>query len=355
MVAAVLAALLAWYAFSDTALRLGDRSLRVYDVRDLVVDVPDFPFPDVGGDDEEPKSRDERVRELAEEIRAHVAPGTWGEADLVNFAEGLRLLVVTSEAKHRLIQDYFEQIRAAQRVQVTVEARFIELDEASARQVESVLAAAGKAAGAEGPPLFLDDAVVTAVLRVTQAGSGNGIVTAPRITLFNGQRAHVVVETQRSIISNVTVNQAADGAVQYVPTVETVGSGVLLDTRATASADRRHVTLYLHPRLTTLRGIENVDLGNGPDGKELSIQSPNLWVAEIHQTVTVPDGRTMLIRNISKPADAASRPVAGREDAPHEVMLLVKATIIDPAKPPPGAGGGLTFPATRPAGGAGSP
>ena len=257
---------------------------------------------------------------------------------------------MTSEAKHRLIQGYFEQIRAAQRVQVTVEARFIELDEASARQVESVLAAAGKAVGADGPPLFLDDAVVNAVLRVTQAGSANGIVTAPRITLFNGQRAYVLVGTQRSIVSNVTVNQSADGAVQYVPTVDTIDAGVLLDTRATASADRRHVTLYLHPRLTTLRGIENVDLGNGPDGKELSIQSPDLWVAEIHQTVTVPDGGTMLIRNISKPSDAATRPVA-----PHEVMLLVKATIIDPAKPPPGTGGGLTFPATRPAGAPGSP
>lgn len=334
---------------SDTPLRLGDRSLRVYDVRDLVVDVPDFPFPG-GGNDADPESREERVHELAEQIRMHVAPGTWDEADLINFAEGLRLLIVTSEAKHRLIEDYFEQIRAAQRVQVTVEARFIELDEASARQVESVLAAAGKAAGAEGPPLFLDDATVTNVLRVTQMGSANGIVTAPRITLVNGQRAHVLVETQRSIVSNVTVNQSADGAVQYVPTVDTIGAGVLLETRATASADRRHVTLYLHPRLSELRGIDNVDLGKGPDGTDLSIQSPTIWVTEIRQTVTIPDGATLLIRSLAKPAAATTRPDSKTDDVPHEVLLLVKATIIDPAKPPPGAGGGLTFPASQPAG-----
>lgn len=340
VVAAVLGALLAWHVVSDTPLRLGDRSLRVYDARDLLVDVPDFRVDRGGEADEDERTRDDRVDELAEQIRTHVAPGTWGPDDLINFSEGQRLLIVTSEAKHRLVQDFFEQVRATQRVQVTVEARFLTIGDGSSGQLDDALGRIGDDDDAPGP-VFLDDAQVRSLLRASQASPKSTIITAPRMTVYNGQRSYTLVATQRAYVSDLRANRAADGSVTYDSTIDSVESGIVFEVRATASADRRRVTLYLHPRLTQLRGIDTLHVGVSPDGKDLAVQRPNLWTAEVHQTVSIPAGKTFLIRSILKPRDAAANGEK-RADAPEEVVLLVKATVIDASQP------AATAPATAP-------
>jgi hypothetical protein len=350
IVASLLGAMLAWSLFSPTPLRLGDRKLRVYDVRDLLVDVPDFRFD--GGGEAEPddeRTREQRVRDLAEQVRAHVAPGTWGPDDLVSFGEGLRLMIVASDAKHQLVQDYFHQIRAQQRVQVTVEARFVSLGDGPPEQLDNVLAAAGRGGASE--PLFLDDADVMKLLRAAQASRTATIVTAPRMTVHNGQRSFVLIDTQRGYVSDVTATPGPDGSVKYDANIDLAISGVLLEARATASADRRHVTLYFHPRLTQLRGMDSLDAGAGPDGKDVSIQRPHTWTAEVHQTFTIPDGKTLLIRKIPKPPDPPAKGEVPKPGPPEEMLILVKVTILDPAKPPaaPPAGAATTPAAAAPA------
>lgn len=347
IVAAILGALLAWYVFSDTPLRLGDRSLRVYDVNDLIVDIPDFRFDHGGEAEEDERTREQRVRQIAEQVRAHVAPGTWDRDDVISFAEGHRLLIVTSDAKHRLVRDFFDQLRAARRVQVTVEGRFITIGDGSSGQVDEALTrATGEAEG----PVFLNDAQVNSLLRAAQASPKATIVTAPRITLYNGQRAYALVATQQAYVSDLTARQAADGSAMYDSKIDIADSGIVFEARATASDDRRHVTLYLHPRLTDLLGMDDLRVGVDSAGIDLTVQRPRMWTAEIHKTVTVPDGQTLLIRNILKPRDAP--PVgeaAAAEGFPEEVVLLVKATVIDPSRPA-GAVAPATGPSTAPAG-----
>lgn len=344
--AAILGALLAWYVFSDTPLRLGDRSLRVYDLKDLNIDIPDFPYPD-GGSDVDPPTRDRRVRELAEQVRAHVAPGTWDRDDVINFAEGHRLLIVTSDAKHALVREFFEQIRAAQHVQVSVEGRFVTIGDGSSRQLDEALT---RATGAAEGPVFLNDAQVNSLLRAAQASPKATIVTAPRITLYNGQRAYVLVATQQAYVSDLTARQAADGSAMYDSKIDIIDSGIVFEARATASDDRRRVTLYLHPRLTHLLGMDDLRVGVDSAGRNLTVQRPRMWTAEIHKTVTVPDGQTLLIRNILKPGDAPpDGEAAAAEGFPREVVLLVKATVIDPSRPA-GAVAPATGPSTAPAG-----
>lgn len=342
ILAIILGALLAWYVFSDTPLRLGDRTLRVYDVSDLIADVPDFydaphfafgerRAPDRRDDgDEDDRTHAERVADLAERVRTHVAPGTWGGGDLVNLGEGRRLLIVTSEAKHRLVQDFFEQVRATRRVQVTVEGRFITIGDGATARLDDVL----EQVAGDGPvPLFFDDAQVAALLRAAQTTLKSTIITAPRLTVINGQRAYVLVATQKAYLANLTANRDANGTVAYDPTVEIAESGVVFETRATASADRQHVTLYLHPQLAELQGLDTVHVGVTPNGKDLSVQSPRMWVAEFHQTVTVPAGKTLLIRSMPKPRPPGPGRGGTAAEAPEEVVLLVKATVIDPARP----------------------
>src|SRR4029434_3080952 len=109
---------------------------------------------------------------------------------------------------------------------------------------------------------FLDDFQVNLLLRATQANVTSTIVQAPRLTLFNGQRAHVLVATQRAYVSDLTA-QVGTGTSSFDPEISIVESGVVLDVQATVSADRKYVTLTLRPQLSTLIQLREFVFQNG--------------------------------------------------------------------------------------------
>jgi type II secretory pathway component GspD/PulD (secretin) len=166
---------------------------------------------------------------------------------------------------------------------------------------------------------FLDDFQVNLLLRATQANVYSTIVTAPRVTLFNGQRAYVLVATERAYVSDLEAN-VGTGVASFAPTIDVVESGVVLDVQATVSADRKYVTLTLRPQLATLVALRDFtfqsgagatsnpavgsgggtgqpvffggDIGVAPTG---TIQVPELQITEVRTTVSVPDGGTLLL------------------------------------------------------------
>jgi general secretion pathway protein D len=155
---------------------------------------------------------------------------------------------------------------------------------------------------------YLDNFQVNFLLNATQASVHTSTVTAPRITLFNGQRAWVVVATQRAYVSNLTPI-TGNGVVAFQPTIDVVDSGVLLDVQATVSADRKYVTLTLRPQLSQLLNLFEFSFeagGSAPTetgtGVVVStgagtgvIQQPEIELTEVKTTVSVPDGGTLLL------------------------------------------------------------
>src|SRR5207247_4497944 len=93
---------------------------------------------------------------------------------------------------------------------------------------------------------YLDDFQVNLLLRATQASRNASIVTAPRVTLFNGQRAYVLVATQRAYVSDLNA-QVGTGVGIFDPTISVVDSAVVLDVAAPVSADRHYVTKTRRP------------------------------------------------------------------------------------------------------------
>lgn len=140
---------------------------------------------------------------------------------------------------------------------------------------------------------FLDDLQVDFLIQATQAHSSTRTLTAPRVTLFNGQRAYVSIATQQAFIAGVEaiVSENTSGLqpiINYAPT------GTTLDVDATVSHDRRYVTMTLRPQVTTLNGtIREVPVFSG--GSAVSIGLPNITTQMIETTVSVPDGGTLLI------------------------------------------------------------
>ncbi len=135
---------------------------------------------------------------------------------------------------------------------------------------------------------LLDDIQVDFLLQATQAHATTRMLTAPRITIFNGQRSYVTVGTQQAYIAEVrpivSSNSTADQPViGYVPT------GTVLDVEATVSADRRYVIMTVRPQISTLNSLTSVAVGG------TTIQLPNVTVQDLQTTVSVPDGGTLLL------------------------------------------------------------
>src|SRR5205814_7662592 len=79
---------------------------------------------------------------------------------------------------------------------------------------------------------YLDNFTVSFLMRATLASQSSTLVTAPRLTLFNGQRAFVLVSRQTAYVSDLEP-VVAQNAVAFNPTIGLAQSGVLLDVQAT--------------------------------------------------------------------------------------------------------------------------
>jgi len=146
---------------------------------------------------------------------------------------------------------------------------------------------------------FLDDIQVDFLIQATQAHEDSRSLTAPRITLFNGQRSYVSIATQTAYVTDLEPI-VAENALAYNPVVSFIPSGTVLDVEATVSADRRYVTMTVRPQVLLLKGFTEYSISSAtdPNGGTTSvgvIQLPEIVIQELKTTVSVPDGGTLLL------------------------------------------------------------
>lgn len=147
---------------------------------------------------------------------------------------------------------------------------------------------------------FLDDFQVNFLLEATQASDNTRTLIAPRLTIYNGQRAYVTVGTQQAYIAEFEP-VVSDNVVALRPIVNWIPTGSVLDVEGTVSADRRYVTLTIRPQVSTLNRIDTVgmeQIQNSPvfgDYQSGVVQLPNVTVQKLETTVNIPDGGTLLL------------------------------------------------------------
>lgn len=142
---------------------------------------------------------------------------------------------------------------------------------------------------------FLDTFQLQAVLEAVRKTQKSTITNSPKITVFNGQRSHVLNIQQRAFIQDVEVNQT--GVIPVLnPVIGIINSGAILEVRPTVSHDRRYVTLEVKPTLATelpARIPAPVTLAGG--FTSIPIELPVITVQKLRATVTLPDGGTVLL------------------------------------------------------------
>jgi hypothetical protein len=268
---------------------------RVYDIRELLADVPDYiPEPEAKpAPATQPQSN--KVEQITSLIQETVEPELWrdngGKIAAIRELSGQLIITATPEM-HEQIAQLLIQLREGRGIQVVVEARFIAMEPGALGKAlgERLKKKLGQSGGASA--WQLDDDEVQAVLKASQQSQEATILTAPRVTLFSGQRAFVNVSTQTAYVSGFTAIKRENGEMRYESKVDTASSGILLDVRATASADREAATLTLKPRLSRLMSLVPVPY---PGVKDLFVQVPQLSVHELQTTLSLPNHATALI------------------------------------------------------------
>jgi general secretion pathway protein D len=347
---------------------------QVYDIRDIIVDIPDFAnapsfnlssttsgtgtgtsggtssgsstglFSNTssgsGSSGTPGITRADRIAQIITLIQDTVSSETWkdngGNVGSIKELSGQLIVTQTPESQRQLL-NLLAQLREVRAIQVTVETRFLTVQRnfledvgmdfdiilnqrgqinkrvspivvgqnsfqfTNAPQTVAPGSLGGTVQGMDVTATFLDDVQVNFLLRATQASVTSSVVTAPRVTLFNGQRAWVVVATQTAYVSNLTpvvltisTGLATNTFTGYQPVVSLANSGVLLDVTATVSADRKYVTLTLLPTLNHLANLVNVPFATGV-GTTGTIQLPIMETTSLATTVSVPDGGTLLL------------------------------------------------------------
>ncbi|MCE9589363.1 MAG: hypothetical protein K8S99_02435 [Planctomycetes bacterium] len=364
-------------------------SIRVYDIRDLlhridpVKDAPRFDlssalessssgssggggssksiFEDTATKVDEPVDRSKLIEEITTLIQDQVGkPDEWasagGEVSSLRELNG-NLIIKTTPENHRGVLELLGKLRETRAMQISVEARFLLVDQnfldelnvdldiqinnpganfGPIRIAQSSDAIAGRnntgipaslgAIQTNSPGVYvpgrgyadtgrsfdlgvsyMDDVQVNLVLNATQAHRRSISLTAPRVTFLNGQEAFVTVARQIAFVSDLT---PVPGGTGFDPTLSIVQSGATLFVRGTVSADRRYVTLTVRPSLATvLQPIRTIPqsaqstttTGNNGGGNstpivtEAFIEAPELELTEVVTTVSVPDKGTLLL------------------------------------------------------------
>lgn len=201
--------------------------------------------------------------------------------------------------------------------------------------------------------VFLDDTQLEVILRAVEKNERIEQVSAPRLSVYDTQRANVSVMTQNSYVQDFDVEIAQSAAIGD-PIVQTIRDGIILDVRPIVSADRRFITMEMRPTVAELvRPFPTfqTSLANGPP---VTIQVPEIAISRVRTTVTMPDGGSLLLGGVKFfKDDAAESGIPVLSKIPilsffftrkakviqrRNLMILVQANVVIPEEHAPTTG-----------------
>jgi hypothetical protein len=297
---------------------------KVYDIRDLLVQVQDFTdAPHLGIETPEAAesaakhvlTRNELIEQQLEWIRSGLGSDA---AQVALTGEDGKIKVTANPQAQQQIERMLAKARSVRATQVDVEIHELVLNGTDdlPRNLRSKL---HEAFAPGGKPIALADEDVQDLLKAAQAGSGSTVITAPRVTVFDGQRAYVLVSQQKAYRAGVGVSEV-NGRRISEPLISTVSTGVVVKVRPAVDEDGAHVALDLQFEEAKL-----LDMRKEParePGQSFSVEVPVIERVQVDRTLSASGGRTLLV----------AIPQANRNAAPNgrSRVLLVKTTVVKP-------------------------
>lgn len=158
----------------------------------------------------------------------------------------------------------------------------------------------GQASGNGGIDMgiaFLSSIETFLFIEAAQGDIRNNVLTAPKLTLFNGQQANINSSVTELFVLNVNaIRDPLTGLVTFVPQTTPLPSSIDLTLTAVVSADRRYVKLNLVPFIT--RVVDSGKTFSPVAG--VTLQQPSFESLSVSTSVSVPDGGTILIGGLKR-------------------------------------------------------
>jgi general secretion pathway protein D len=129
------------------------------------------------------------------------------------------------------------------------------------------------AAGMTVGMAILSDIETFFFIRAAQGDTRTNVMFAPKVTLFNGQRATVANITERPFVVSVTPSVGVF-AVGFTPVIEQVPQGVQMSVAAVVSADRRFVRLAVVPNFMVIADVFTFTFLSAPGQAGTTGQGP---------------------------------------------------------------------------------
>lgn len=327
------------------------------------------------------RSRADIVTEITDTIKATVAPNSWVDTGgTIGSIRELNGQLIVNQTVENQVQVYslLQKLSEQHSLQVAIETRLLlvgnnflddfglgwsltapmgglgsSISTATITNNTNTMASSpttgvpgslgGNALGANALDLsatgqILDNFQLSVLIRATQADKRTSTVTAPRVTIRDGDTGWISVTNQQNYVSNFSQNTSSggvngNGTLGTNLEVSTLNTGVTLTVSANVSPDRRYVTMTLQPQLASLDGIDTFVVsspaaaavgaatgGNttgtptggtttggttgsttgGSSGSLTTVggafvQLPRITQTTVRTTVQVPDGGTLLI------------------------------------------------------------
>ncbi|MCA8910205.1 MAG: hypothetical protein KDB82_00750 [Planctomycetes bacterium] len=191
---------------------------------------------------------------------------------------------------------------------------------------------------------FVDLTQINAVITAVQKRKKARVLTAPRLSAFNTQRANITIVNQVPYIRDFEIGTATSAAIAN-PVVDTILDGMVLDVKPTVSNDRRFITVEVQPTVAELTlPIPTFTTTLGPTSS-VTIQIPEIKLQTVQTTVRVPDGGAVVIAGLKTVRDKwieSGVPILsdipllgilfkrqGRDKEQFNLVIVVHAKVID--------------------------
>jgi general secretion pathway protein D len=247
-------------------------------------------------------------------IQGTVDPDSWqsngGSSSITPFPGNLSLVVSAPQTTHEKLADLLEALRRLQDLQVTIEVRFITLNDNFFERIgvdfdlriddnyrggplpddrgrSVTIGLNSPFAGAIAPTADLDltfrqDSFTGAIpafggfnadqagqfgfailsdlemfffLSASQGDQRTSVLQAPRVTMFDGQQASISDTVSRPFVISLTP-VVGDFAVGQQPVIVVINEGTVLNVQAVVSQDKKYVRLTLEPTFSRIDRVE---------------------------------------------------------------------------------------------------
>ena len=217
----------------------------------------------------------------------------------VNVSRESQLVVLAPAESMEQIAALLSKLRSREQPLVTLDTRFLR----------------GGAEVADLPSPVLDADALEGFLRIIAKDGTVKVLSAPRLTCYNGQRANVTLGSERTYVKDLRLEFARDDRLVVHPVTERIFEGVVASFRPILSLDGKHVTLVID---ATVRKLLDPEPGTS-ETKSSDVSIDLLEVRELRRltSVTIPLGHAALLT-------LGTIPVDGREEP---VRLLVAPTV----------------------------